>query len=221
MWVCVPKHKGQERSTFQLRNTGPWRRWRKWEPMEEDERLSVPKLFSLQFLWHLWCDWKGYYWSSKIEPPQTGHSLHVSLWLHTTLGVWVIVSQSLELDESGVLTSPLWTWAYLLKWFYLLPGASVRSSARSKGHEEGGSAYAKAGSSLRSPPGNSWASTPKPESAYFLLCALTYTSDFTGGCPPLPLSEKRVNLQLQLIKFLGVTVFQPTNSFGKSSSLPE
>ena len=47
-----------------------------------------------------------------------------------------------------------------------------------------------------------------------LLCALTYTSDFTGGCPPPPLSEK-VNLQLQLIKFLGVTrVFQPTNSFG-------
>ena len=48
---------------------------------------------------------------------------------------------------------------------------------------------------------------PKPESAYFLFCAFTYTSDFTGGCPPLPLSEKRVNLQLQLIKFLGVTVF--------------
>ena len=32
---------------------------------------------------------------------------------------------------------------------------------------------------------------PKPESAYFLLCALTYTSDFMGGCPPLPLSEKK------------------------------
>ena len=44
---------------------------------------------------------------------------------------------------------------------------------------------------------------PKPESAYFLLCALTYTSDFSGGCPPLPLSEKRVNLQLQLIKVPG------------------
>ena len=29
------------------------------------------------------------------------------------------------------------------------------SSTRGKGHEEGGSAYAKAGSSLRSPPGNS------------------------------------------------------------------
>ena len=42
---------------------------------------------------------------------------------------------------------------------------------------------------------------PKPESAYFLLCALTYTSDFMGarGGPPLPVSEKRVNLQLQLI----------------------
>ena len=31
---------------------------------------------------------------------------------------------------------------------------------------------------------------PKPESAYFLFCALTFTSDFMGGCPPLPLSEK-------------------------------
>ena len=42
-----------------------------------------------------------------------------------------------------------------------LPEASVRNSAHGKGHEEGGSAYAKAGSSLRSPPGNSRASTPK------------------------------------------------------------
>ena len=25
---------------------------------------------------------------------------------------------------------------------------------------------------------------PKPESAYFLLCALTYTSDFMGGLSP-------------------------------------
>ena len=78
-----------------------------------------------------------------------------------------------------------------------LPGS--RRSAHGKGHEEGGSAYAKAGSSLRSPPGNSRASTPKPESAYFLLCAFNYTSDFTGGCLPLPLSGKRVSLQLQLI----------------------
>ena len=34
--------------------------------------------------------------------------------------------------------------------------------------------------------------TPKPESAYFLLCALTYTSDFMGGCPLPPLSEKEL-----------------------------
>ena len=61
---------------------------------------------------------------------------------------------------------------------------------------------------------------PKPESAYFLLCALTHTSDFMGGCPPLPLSEKRVNLQLQLIKFLGVIVFQPTNSISLTCCVP-
>ena len=42
-----------------------------------------------------------------------------------------------------------------------VPGASVRNSACGKGHEEGGLAYAKAGSSLRSPPGNSRAPTPK------------------------------------------------------------
>ena len=78
-------------------------------------------------------------------------------------------------------------------------GASMRNSTHGKGHEEGGSGYAKVGPSLTSPPGNSRASTPKPESAYFLLCALTYTSDFTGGSPPLPLSEKRVSLQFQLI----------------------
>ena len=47
-----------------------------------------------------------------------------------------------------------------------------------------------------------------------LLCALTYTSDFTGGLSPTTSLWKRVNLQLHLIKFLGVTVFQPTNSFG-------
>ena len=52
-------------------------------------------------------------------------------------------------------------------------GEPVRHSAHDKGHEEGGSAYAKAGSSLRSPPGYSRASThQKPESAYFIaLCS--------------------------------------------------
>ena len=54
-----------------------------------------------------------------------------------------------------------------------VPGAGERHSTRDRGYEEGGSAYAKAGSSLRSPPGYSRASTPKkPESAYFIaLCS--------------------------------------------------
>ena len=60
----------------------------------------------------------------------------------------------------------------------------------------------------------------KPESAYFLLCALTYTSDFTEGCPPLPLSEKRVNLQLQLI-IAGCDSVSTYKLLWKSSSLPE
>ena len=75
----------------------------------------------------------------------------------------------------------------------LLPGASVRNSACGTGHEEGGSAYAKAGSSLRSPPGNSQASTPQNQNLpTLLLCAFTYTSDFMGDCPPPPLSEKEL-----------------------------
>ena len=54
-----------------------------------------------------------------------------------------------------------------------LPGAGERHSTRDKDHEEGGLAYAKAGSSLGSAPGYSRASTPqKPESAYFIaLCS--------------------------------------------------
>ena len=61
---------------------------------------------------------------------------------------------------------------------------------------------------------------PKPESAYFLLCAFTYTSEFTGGCPPLPLSEKRVSLQLQLI-IPGCDSVSTYKLLWKSSSLPE
>ena len=81
----------------------------------------------------------------------------------------------------------------------------MRNSARGKGHEEGGSAYAKVGSSLRSPPGYSRASTPKNQSLptfCFVLSPLT----LLGAVPHhhLTLSEKRVNLQLQLIKFLGI-----------------
>src|SRR5574337_2203624 len=61
---------------------------------------------------------------------------------------------------------------------------------------------------------------PKSESAYFLLCAFTYTSDFMGGCPPLPLSEKRVSLQIQLI-IPGCDSVSTYKLLWKSSSLPE
>ena len=59
------------------------------------------------------------------------------------------------------------------KIYPFVPGAGERHYTRDKGHEEGGSAYTKAGSSLRSPPGYSQAFTPKkPESAYFIaLCS--------------------------------------------------
>ena len=60
----------------------------------------------------------------------------------------------------------------------------MRNSARGKGHEEGGSAYAKAGSSLRSTPWKFSSIYPQNQSLpTLLLCALTYTSDFTGDCP--------------------------------------
>ena len=79
-----------------------------------------------------------------------------------------------------------------------LLGASVRNSARGKGHEEGGSAYAKAGLSLRSPPGNSQASTPKTRVwllYYFVLSPTPLT--LWGAVPYHHLSLwKRVNLQL-------------------------
>ena len=44
--------------------------------------------------------------------------------------------------------------AYLTYMQSTLLGACMRTSTCGKGHEEGGSTYAKAGLSLRSPPGN-------------------------------------------------------------------
>ena len=67
---------------------------------------------------------------------------------------------------------------------YWVPGASVRNSACGKGHEEGGSAYAKAGSSLRSPPGNSWASTPKTRVCLLYCCVLSPTPLTLQGAVP-------------------------------------
>ena len=54
---------------------------------------------------------------------------------------------------------------------------------------------------------------PKPESAYFPLCAVTYTSDFTGGCPPL--------LTAAVNKVPGCDSVSTYKLLWKSSSLPE
>ena len=73
----------------------------------------------------------------------------------------------------------------------------MRNPACGKGHEEGGSAYAKAGSSLRGPPGNSRASTPKTR-VCLLYCVMlsTYSSDINRGLSPHHLFLEKVNLEL-------------------------
>ena len=73
------------------------------------------------------------------------------------------------------------------------------SSASGKGHEEGGLAYAKVGSSLRSLPGNSRAIYPQNQSLPTFCFVLSPTPLTLWGAVPHYLSEKRVSLQLQLI----------------------
>ena len=74
-----------------------------------------------------------------------------------------------------------------------MPGAGVRSSTHGKGHEEGGSAYAKVGSSLRSPPGYSQASTPKTR-VCLLYCFVLSPLNLLGAVPHhhLALSDKEL-----------------------------
>ena len=59
----------------------------------------------------------------------------------------------------------------------------VRHSTRDKGHEEGGSAYAKAGSSLRSPPGYSRAFSPKKTRVCLLYCFVLSPLTLLGAVP--------------------------------------
>ena len=89
-------------------------------------------------------------------------------------------------------------------WTPSLKGASVRNATRGKGHEEGGSAYAKAGSSLRGPPGNFRASTPKTR-VCLLYCVMlsTYSSNINQGLSPHNLFLEKVNLEILDNKSLG------------------
>ena len=68
--------------------------------------------------------------------------------------------------------------------------AGSRSSTRGKGHEEGGLAYAKVGSSLTSPPGNSRASTPNQSLPTFCF-VLSPTPLTLRGAVPYYLSLKK------------------------------
>ena len=84
-----------------------------------------------------------------------------------------------------------------------MQGASVRNSACGKGHEEGGLAYAKVGSSLRVPLEILEHLPPKPESAYFIaLCSHLHLWLY-GGLSPTTSFGEGVNLELQLIIISG------------------
>ena len=104
--------------------------------------------------------------------------------------------------------------------YLLLPGAgaSVRNSTLGKGHEEGGSAYANAGLSLRKPPVPEHL-PPKPES---VLCSHLYLWLYRGLSPITTSLGEGVNLQLQLIKIPGRDKSVSTYKFlWRFSSLPE
>ena len=70
-------------------------------------------------------------------------------------------------------------------------GAGVRTSTHGKGHEEGGSTYAKAGSSLRSPPGNPRASTPITRACLLYYFVLSPTPLTLRGAVPHHLFRRR------------------------------
>ena len=67
----------------------------------------------------------------------------------------------------------------------------MRNSAHGKGHKEGGSAYAKAELSLRSPPGNFQASTPKTRVCLLYCFVLSPTPLTLQAAVPHHLSLKK------------------------------
>ena len=132
----------------------------------------IPWTEKLGWLQSMWSQKVGHNWATNAKTRHT----HIYVCIH-------IYTCMLSCCHVQIFVT-LWTDSLL--------GARVRYSARGKGHEEGGSTYAKAGSSLRSPPGNPRASTPITRACLLYHFLLTYTSDFTGGCPPPPLLEKEL-----------------------------
>ena len=105
---------------------------------------------------------------------------------HTPRGPTDVAETPTSQEEEPRATGPL-----VVNNTGLLPGASVRNSARGKGHEEGGSAYAKVRSSLRSAPGNSRPSTPKTRVCLLYCFVLSPTPLTLRGAVPQNLSLKK------------------------------
>ena len=149
-------------------------------------------------------------WAAASQVSLSAGSRHIAYWVHI---VYCVLSAALSTASSfriwnsstGILS---------------LPGASVRSSTMTKVMRKEAWHTQRRDRASGVPLEILEHIPPKPESAYFLLCAFTYTSDFTGVCLPLPLSEKRVSLQLQLI-IPGCDSVSTYKLLWKSSSLPE
>ena len=159
-------------------------------------------------------------WVIPVHQPQASCILHWTwtgdsflIWYYTCFNVILPNHPPLPLPQSPkrlfytsvtLLLPCIQGCCYLLSKFHIyvlvycigvflsdLPGASVRNSTRGKGHEEGGSTYTKAGSSLRSPPGNSRASTPKTRVCLLDFFVLSPTPLTLLGAVPHHLSLKK------------------------------
>ena len=96
----------------------------------------------------------------------------------------VVIASDVQQSDLVIHESILFQIIFLL-------GARVRYSAHDKGHEEGGSTYAKAGSSLRSPPGTPWASTPITRACLLYYFVLLPTPLTLRGAVPHHLFRRR------------------------------
>ena len=76
-------------------------------------------------------------------------------------------------------------------WFLFFAGSRREDLHHGKGHEEGGSTYAKVGLSLRSHPGNSQASTPKTRVCLLYYFVLSPTPLTLRGAVPHHLFWRR------------------------------
>ena len=94
---------------------------------------------------------------------------------------------------------------------YILPGAGASPWQRLWGRRLG---ICKGGTESQESPWKFSSIYPQNQSLPTFCFVLSPTPLTLWGAVPHYLSLKSVNLQLQLIKFLGLIVFQPTNSFG-------